>query len=157
VPNQSNLEVDSSDKVINEATVGALPLPESNPVSTEVSMPNLFIEEGQSNEISSSIVDTFLPELSMNGSSMKTSSLVSTRSNESKNDSPFWHSYATMSAEEFTLKLLDVVARIDLSRYQKAKTRPRSAPRVRGSPSDPPHVSTYRLLKEQRLQLQKSA
>jgi hypothetical protein len=155
VPNQFNLEVDSSANVINEATVAESL--GSNPISTKVSVLNLFVDEGQSNELSSSIVDTFLPELSTNGSSMEVSSLVSARSNESKNGGLFWHSYASMSAEEFTPKLLDVVARIDLSRYEKAKTRPRSAPRVRGSPSDPPHVSTYRLLKEQRLQQQKSA
>jgi hypothetical protein len=156
VPNQSNLEVDSSAKVINEATVEESL--GSSPVGGEVGMLNLFFDRGQSNECSSSIVDTCMPELSMNGSNnTEASSLVSARSNESKNGGSFWHSYATMSVEEFTRKLLDVVARIDLSRYEKAKTRPRSAPRVRGSPSDPPHVSTYRLLKEQRLQLQKSA
>jgi len=149
-----------STDLLNDMDEGTTTVAESlvnNRVSTEASMLKLFVDEDQSNEISSSIVDTLLPELSMNGSSMAAGSLVRARSNESKNGSHFWHSYATMSAGEFTKKLLDVVARIDLSRYKKAKTRPRSAPRVRGSPSDPPHVSTYRLLKEQRLQLQKSA
>jgi hypothetical protein len=89
VPNQSNLEVDSSAKVINEATVEESL--GSSPVGGEVGMLNLFFDRGQSNECSSSIVDTFLPELSMNGSNnTEASSLVSARSNETKNGGSFW-------------------------------------------------------------------
>jgi Transposase DDE domain len=53
-----------------------------------------------------------------------------------------------MSSREFLAVFLSLVQRVDLRRYPKAKTRPRSAPRVRGSATDPPHVSTYRLLQE---------
>jgi hypothetical protein len=55
-----------------------------------------------------------------------------------------------MSSSEFLAVFLSLVHRVDLRRYPKARTRPRPAPRTRGSATDPPHVSTYRLLQEQR-------
>jgi hypothetical protein len=57
-----------------------------------------------------------------------------------------WEQYAKMDIHEFAKIFLEIVGRLDLDRYRKAKTRPRSPRRVRGTPNDPPHVSTYQLL-----------
>jgi hypothetical protein len=139
------------------ASAYSSPMQDTESTRAEASILDPLIEERQLNKNSSIVFDTFLANLLINKSSTEASPLVNIRSDKNQNGGHFWHSYATMSADEFAPKLLDVVTHIDLSKYKKAKTRPRSAPRVRGSPSDPPHVSTYRLLKEQRLKLQKSA
>jgi hypothetical protein len=55
-----------------------------------------------------------------------------------------------MSDREFKELFLSIIFRVNLRRYPKAKTRPRSKPKVRGTAQDPPHVSTYRLLQEKK-------
>lgn len=58
-----------------------------------------------------------------------------------------WPSYVDQPIAEFVDLLKDVAGHMDLRRYPKAKKRPSKARRTqRGSPSDPPHVSTYQLL-----------
>jgi hypothetical protein len=61
-----------------------------------------------------------------------------------------WDSFATMPSEEFLIAFLSVIGQIDIRRYPKAKSRPRKPRSQRGSPDDPPHVSTYRLLEAQK-------
>lgn len=53
---------------------------------------------------------------------------------------------ATMSVEELIVVLLDCARNLELHRYRKAPTRPYRTKASRGKPSDPPHVSTARLL-----------
>ena len=62
-----------------------------------------------------------------------------------------WNRYAHIGRNEFHETLCYIVERIDVSRYPKAKTRPRKPRPSRGSSSDPPHVSTHRLLEEKKL------
>jgi IS4 transposase len=57
-----------------------------------------------------------------------------------------WEAYRNMPFPEFIAIFLHLIDQIDLARYRKAKTRPRKPRGPRGSPSDPPHVSTYKLL-----------
>jgi Transposase DDE domain len=57
-----------------------------------------------------------------------------------------WGAFAAMPSEKFLTAFLSVIEQIDLRRYPKAKTRPRKPRSPRGSPNDPPHVSTHRLL-----------
>ena len=56
----------------------------------------------------------------------------------------------SMPIVEFTKHFLAATQRIDIRQYRKAKTRPRKTPHTRGKSSDPPHVSTYRLLEEKK-------
>jgi hypothetical protein len=61
-----------------------------------------------------------------------------------------WGDFATMPLQAF-VELLERCARnINPKRYPKARKYPRqrSTKTQRGNPDDPPHVSTYRLLRE---------
>jgi IS4 transposase len=60
-----------------------------------------------------------------------------------------WEIFATMSMLEFIKILLRCAKNVDLGRYPKAPTRKRERKPKAGTPTDPPHVSTYRILRDQ--------
>lgn len=61
-----------------------------------------------------------------------------------------WNIFATMSLLEFIKVLLRCAKNVDLGRYPKAPTRKRERKPKTGTPEDPPHVSTYKILRDQR-------
>ena len=61
-----------------------------------------------------------------------------------------WSDYREMPFPDFLSLFIKLIDMMDLDRYRKAKKRPRKTYPPRGLPSDPPHVSTYKLLQAQK-------
>jgi IS4 transposase len=59
-----------------------------------------------------------------------------------------WACFSSVPLEEFLAMLIRCAKGIDIKRYPKAKTRPRKPKSPRAVSNDPPHVSTYRLLRQ---------
>lgn len=71
------------------------------------------------------------------------------RGTEYVSDFVEWKIFSTMSLLEFLEVLLRCAKNVDISRYPKAPTRRRERKARAGTPNDPPHVSTYQLLRDQ--------
>jgi hypothetical protein len=68
-----------------------------------------------------------------------------------------WKFFAVMSFLEFIDMLLCCAKNVNIGRYPKAPTRKRTHKPRECTPNDPPHVSTYKLLREQKQEMKKAA